>query len=198
MPLVPNSENTSTRPPMAPVVLLRPRVPAPPDRVTLVAAGITAAARCGRTCHAILMLSVASAMRRYPSTSTPCSLKPSPPFRAAARQDVAEAVNRANTCVGQKDDACGETAVASVQALTLSDDERGLLAITRAELAMLREDSGTAVAIFREVRALPELSDPLQREITWRLALLHNSRAEFAETLRLSASIGCDKWTPEA
>ncbi|HSC14209.1 MAG TPA: energy transducer TonB [Gammaproteobacteria bacterium] len=109
---------------------------------------------------------------------------------------MAEAIGRATACLGQKDAACAETAVASVQAL--NDDERALLAITRADLAALREDSGAGVSILREALALAELSDPVQREITWRLALLHNRRAEFAETLRLSASIGCDKWTPEA
>ena len=125
------------------------------------------------------------------------SLTPSPPLRVAIRQDVAAAIKNANTCNGRKEAACVETAVAPLQTLELSADEAALLAITRAELARRHDDLSAAVAIYREVLALPALSDGMQRDITWRLALLYNARAEFAETLRLSALISCDKWTPE-
>ena len=122
-----------------------------------------------------------------PSASTRCeltTLEAPPPLSITAQQGVGAAVRQANACVNQGDAACAETALTSVQALTLSDDERAILAIPRADLATLRGDNAAAEGVYREAVALPAIGDSLRREVVWRLALLLNTRGEFAEALR--------------
>ena len=136
-----------------------------------------------------------------PSTSSGCdltNLQRSPPWSVAAQANVAAAVGQANTCLGQRDAACAETALTSVQALTLSDDEQALLAVPRAELAMLRGDSATAEEVYRATLALPAIGESLRREITRRLAFVLSTRGEFAEVLRLFDPTKCGGWTADA
>ena len=126
------------------------------------------------------------------------SLKPLPRLNANAQQNVIAAIRQANTCLGQRDAVCAETAITSVQALTLSDDERALLAIPRAELAMLREDSATAVQVYRDALAAPALSESVRRQLTWRLVFVLNARHDFAEALRALPPSDCVSWTADA
>jgi TonB family protein len=126
------------------------------------------------------------------------SLKPVPRLNASAQQNVIAAIRQANTCLGKRDALCAETALASVEAITLSGDERALLAIPRAELAMLREDSATAVEIYRDALAAPTLNDSVKHQLIWRLAFVLNTRRDFAGALRALALSDCDGWTAEA
>jgi TonB family protein len=126
------------------------------------------------------------------------SLKPLPRLNASAQQNVIAAIRQANACLGQRDAMCAETAITSVQSLTSSDDERALVAIPRAELAMLREDSATAVQIYRDALAAPALDESVRRQITWRLAFILNTRQDFAEALRALPSGDCASWTADA
>lgn len=76
---------------------------------------------------------------------------------------------------------------------------RHLYNIAAADLAALRGDSAAAEEVYREALALPAIGEPLRREVAWRLALLRNTRGEFAEALRgLDSSFDCDSWTAEA
>ena len=126
------------------------------------------------------------------------SLKPLPRWNASAQQNVIAAIRQADTCLGHRDAVCAETALTSVQTLTLSDDERALLAIPRAELATLREDSVSAVESYRETLALPGVNEALRRDLTWRLVLVLDTLHNFAAALRALASSGCDNWTADA
>jgi TonB family protein len=126
------------------------------------------------------------------------SLKPLPRLNASAQQNVIAAIRQASACLGQRDAVCAEAAITSVQSLTLSDDERALLAIPRAELGMLREDSATAVQIYRDALAGPALGESIRRQITWRLAFVLNTRRDFAEALRALPSSDCASWTADA
>jgi TonB family protein len=126
------------------------------------------------------------------------SLKPLPPVSAAAQENVILAIRQANACVRTQNAACADMAVASVQALSLSDSERALLAIPRAELATQGGDSAAAVAMYREALALPASGEFAWRQIGWRLAALLNARGEYAETLRLFSTAQCERWTAEA
>jgi TonB family protein len=126
------------------------------------------------------------------------TLQPLPAVSAAAQENVIAAIRQANICVGQQDAACAEAATASVQSLAITEAERALLAIPRAETATLRSDSAAAVAIYEEALALPAIGEFAWRQITWRLAALLNARGEYAETLRMIGSAECEKWTAEA
>jgi TonB family protein len=136
-----------------------------------------------------------------PSVSRQCeleNLEPRARFSATTQESVAAAIRRASTCVAQSDAACADAAISSVQTLALSEIERALLAIPRGELAALRGDSAAAVGIYRDALSAPAITVAVLRELTWRLAAVLNTRGEFSETLRLLASIECDRWTAEA
>jgi TonB family protein len=126
------------------------------------------------------------------------SLKPLPTLNAAAQENVILAIRQANTCLRTQNVVCADMAVASVRALALSDSERALLAIPRADVATQSGDSAAALAIYREALALPASGEFAWRQISWRLAALFNARGEFAETLRLFGSTECARWTAEA
>lgn len=127
------------------------------------------------------------------------SLMPAPAWSVAARESVGAAVRQANACVEQRDAACADDALMSLQTPTLSDDERALLAMPRAEVANLRGDTAAAVTIYREALTLPAIAMGLRRDLAWRLALVLNARGEFADALRVfDANVGCDNWTAEA
>jgi TonB family protein len=126
------------------------------------------------------------------------NLKPLLPLSAAAQEKVIAAIRQANTCLKTKDATCAAAAVASVRELSLSDTDRALLAIPRADIATQRNDGDAALAIYREAIALPASGEFAWRQISWRLAALLNARGEFAETLRLFGSAECERWTAEA
>lgn len=154
--------------------------------------------------RSLLVLSLAvgaTSVAAQPAATSQCeldTLKPAPRLNASAQQNVIAAIRQANTCLGQGDAVCAETALTSVQALTLSVDERALLAIPRAELAMLREDSATAAEIYRDALAASSINESVKRQLTWRLAFVLNTRRDFAGALRALASSNCDGWTADA
>jgi TonB family protein len=149
----------------------------------------------------VLSLALAAANAAAQSAATnQCdvdSLKPLPPLNASAQENVVLAIRQANTCLRTQNAACADMAVASVQSLGLSDSERALLAIPRADIATQSGDSAAAIAIYREALALPASGEFAWRQITWRLAALLNARGEVAETLRLISSTQCERWTAE-
>jgi len=152
----------------------------------------------------LLVLSLAlgaASVAAQPAATSQCdvdSLKPLPPLNASAQENVVLAIRQANTCLRTQNAACADMAVASVQSLGLSDSERALLAIPRADIATQSGDSAAAIAIYREALALPASGEFAWRQITWRLAALLNARGEVAETLRLISSTQCERWTAEA
>jgi TonB family protein len=126
------------------------------------------------------------------------SIQPARPWGAAARDSVVAAVRQANACLGQGNADCTDAALAAVQGIALSDEERAVLAIPRATLANLRGDVN-ASDIYREALALPAVNEPLQLEIATRLAIALNAQGRFADALRVfGARFGCDDWTAEA
>ena len=165
-----------------------------------------------RTPRALFLLSVAftaataaaqpSDADVVPSARGRCDLTilaPAPPWSITARQIVGAAAEQANVCLGQRDAVCADTALAPAQSIALSDDERGLLALPRAELAAVRGDNAGAEAIHREALASPALNDSLRREIALRLAILLSTRGELAEAMRvLDSNVGCGQRTAES
>lgn len=127
------------------------------------------------------------------------SLAPAQPWTIAARESVSTAVEQANRCIEQRDAACAETVLSPLDALTMTSNERAMSALPHAELANLRGDDGTAMAIHREALALAEVEPGLRREIATRLTLILNARGEPAEALRVADAVfGCDNWTGDA
>ena len=85
------------------------------------------------------------------------SLAPAQPWSISARRSVSTAVEQANLCIGQRDAACAETALSPLDALTMTNNERAMSALPRAELANLRGDAAAAIAIHREALALADV-----------------------------------------
>ena len=110
---------------------------------------------------------------------------------------IAEQFIEARSCLQYGDARCAEDTIERLDPDSLSDDERGALALLRGDIEALGGDRFGAEREYQMALGIPAVHPLIERAAVERLAILDVRGGLHDQALQRLEGLGCGEWSPE-